>query len=76
MNVNYKIDIDIESTCLYNILIYMIMYFWQAIMTNMERYRRHLNDTSLCQVCKGGEESIIHILRDCRDGRYMETYCP
>ncbi|CAA7031004.1 unnamed protein product [Microthlaspi erraticum] len=31
----------------------------------MERRRRHLTDTSLCQVCKGGEESSMHILRDC-----------
>lgn len=37
----------------------------QAIMTNMERNRRHLCDTSLCVVCKGGEESILHVLRDC-----------
>ncbi|CAA7029235.1 unnamed protein product [Microthlaspi erraticum] len=37
----------------------------QGIMTNAERYRRHLSATDTCQVCRGGEESIIHILRDC-----------
>nr|ABW81175.1 non-LTR retrotransposon transposase [Arabidopsis cebennensis] len=37
----------------------------QVIMTNMERQRRHLSDTGICQVCKGGDETIIHILRDC-----------
>ncbi|CAA7031066.1 unnamed protein product [Microthlaspi erraticum] len=37
----------------------------QVIMTNMKRQRRHLTDTGICQVCKGGEESILHILRDC-----------
>ncbi|KAG7533623.1 Ribonuclease H domain [Arabidopsis thaliana x Arabidopsis arenosa] len=37
----------------------------QAIMTNVERHRRHLGDTSVCQVCKGGEETILHVLRDC-----------
>lgn len=37
----------------------------QVIMTNMERHRRHLCDSSLCQVCKGGDESIPHIFRDC-----------
>lgn len=26
----------------------------QAIMTNAERYRRHLSGTNVCQVCKGG----------------------
>ncbi|CAA7018823.1 unnamed protein product [Microthlaspi erraticum] len=31
----------------------------------MERYQRHLSDTEVCQVCKGGVESILHVLRDC-----------
>ncbi|CAL9225094.1 unnamed protein product, partial [Arabidopsis halleri] len=34
-------------------------------MTNSERYRRHLCDSSLCQVCKSGDETILHVLRDC-----------
>ncbi|KAG7555110.1 Reverse transcriptase domain [Arabidopsis suecica] len=37
----------------------------QVIMTNMERARRHLSDTGLCSVCRSGEETIIHVLRDC-----------
>jgi len=37
----------------------------QAVMTNEKRLRRHLCDSDICQVCKGGIESIIHILRDC-----------
>ena len=37
----------------------------QAIMTNAERYRRHLSGTDVCQVCKGGVETILHVLRDC-----------
>lgn len=37
----------------------------QAIMTNAERYRRHLSGTDVCQVCKGGIETILHVLRDC-----------
>lgn len=37
----------------------------QATMTNQERYRRHIGDTELCKVCKGGVESILHVLRDC-----------
>ncbi|KAL9862399.1 putative RNA-directed DNA polymerase [Arabidopsis thaliana] len=45
------------------------LFLWlvaqQAIMTNQERHRRHLSTTSICQVCKGAEESIIHVLRDC-----------
>ena len=34
----------------------------QVIMTNMERYRRHLSENGICQVCKSGEETIIHVL--------------
>ena len=36
-----------------------------AIMTNAERYRRHLSGTDVCQVCKGGIETILHVIRDC-----------
>ncbi|KAG7579199.1 hypothetical protein ISN45_Aa03g033600 [Arabidopsis thaliana x Arabidopsis arenosa] len=37
----------------------------QAVMSNAERFRRHLCDSSICQVCKSGEEDTLHILRDC-----------
>lgn len=45
------------------------VFLWQVvhqiIMTNVERYRRHISASALCQVCNGGEETIIHVLRDC-----------
>ena len=34
-------------------------------MTNAERYRRHLGDTNICEVCKSGVETTLQILRDC-----------
>ncbi|KAL9293886.1 putative ribonuclease H domain, reverse transcriptase zinc-binding domain-containing protein [Arabidopsis thaliana] len=37
----------------------------QIIMTNSERARRHICDSDICTVCKGGIETIIHVLRDC-----------
>ena len=37
----------------------------QVIMTNMERKRRHLCDNGVCQLCKNGDETILHVLRDC-----------
>ncbi|CAA7022190.1 unnamed protein product [Microthlaspi erraticum] len=37
----------------------------QVLMTNVERHRRHLTNSGMCQVCRGGDETIIHILRDC-----------
>ncbi|CAA7040260.1 unnamed protein product [Microthlaspi erraticum] len=36
-----------------------------GIMTNQERLRRHMSDTGICQVCKAGVESTLHVLRDC-----------
>lgn len=34
-------------------------------MTNLERFRRHLSNSSTCSVCNGGVETIMHVLRDC-----------
>jgi len=45
------------------------LFLWlgmqQVLMTNAERRRRHLSDSDICQICKGAEKTIIHILRDC-----------
>ena len=45
------------------------MFLWlvgrQVIMTNVERERRHLGDTRVCPVCRGGDETIFHVLRNC-----------
>ena len=44
-------------------------FFWlvvnQGIMTDAERYRRHIGESEICQICKGGVETTLHILRDC-----------
>lgn len=37
----------------------------QVIMTNVERVRRHIGNSSICQVCREAEEDIMHVLRDC-----------
>ncbi|KAG7585508.1 Ribonuclease H domain [Arabidopsis thaliana x Arabidopsis arenosa] len=37
----------------------------QAIMTNVERVRRHMGESDVCQVCRGAVETTIHVLRDC-----------
>ncbi|CAA7054619.1 unnamed protein product [Microthlaspi erraticum] len=34
-------------------------------MTNQERFCRHIGETEVCQVCRGGVESTLHVLRDC-----------
>ncbi|CAA7059778.1 unnamed protein product [Microthlaspi erraticum] len=37
----------------------------QCVMTNAERKRRHLCDSDICPVCKGGVETLLYIIRDC-----------
>jgi len=41
-------------------------------MTNVERFRRHIRESEICQVCKAASETIIHLLRDWPDGWYLE----
>ncbi|WZZ66780.1 hypothetical protein YC2023_078150 [Brassica napus] len=38
----------------------------QVIMTNMERKRRHMSDNGMCTLCRNGNETILHALRDCQ----------
>ncbi|KAL4295600.1 hypothetical protein GQ457_12G010160 [Hibiscus cannabinus] len=38
----------------------------RKLMTNLERCNRHISYSSLCPLCSGADESIIHVLRDCR----------
>lgn len=45
--------------------VFLWMVTHQVIMTNMERKRRHLSDNGVCQLCKNGDETILHALRDC-----------
>lgn len=45
--------------------IFMWLVANQAIMTNAERFRRHFCATDLCPVYRSGEETILHVLRDC-----------
>ncbi|KAK9008732.1 hypothetical protein V6N11_075615 [Hibiscus sabdariffa] len=35
------------------------------LMTNLERYRRHIGHSSLCPSCGAADESVLHVLRDC-----------
>ncbi|KFK31801.1 hypothetical protein AALP_AA6G160600 [Arabis alpina] len=37
----------------------------KVLMTNVERQRRHLTSSGVCEVCRGSEETIMHILWDC-----------
>ncbi|CAN1747938.1 Putative ribonuclease H protein At1g65750 [Linum perenne] len=39
------------------------------LLTNAERYRRHLSDCSDCGVCLATPETSLHVLRDCAVSR-------
>ncbi|KAE8701573.1 hypothetical protein F3Y22_tig00110540pilonHSYRG00025 [Hibiscus syriacus] len=40
-------------------------------MTNIERTRRHIGMSSSCPVCGNGDETILHVLRDCLSARMV-----
>ncbi|CAN1795223.1 Putative ribonuclease H protein At1g65750 [Linum perenne] len=37
----------------------------KRILTNAERFQRHMGNSGLCPCCSNEEESILHTLRDC-----------
>ncbi|CAL1382599.1 unnamed protein product [Linum trigynum] len=37
----------------------------QRLLTTVKRCRRHLALMDACQICGGGPEMILHIIRDC-----------
>ena len=45
-------------------------FLWLAmsdrLLMNMERDRRHISDTTVCDHCHMGSETLLHALRDCR----------
>ena len=47
------------------VCVFLWLVSHQVIMTNMERKRRHLSDNGVCSLCKNGDETILHVLRDC-----------
>ena len=44
-------------------------FMWLAVqdrlMTNVERARRHLGSSEMCELCGVGRETTLHVLRDC-----------
>ncbi|CAA0812774.1 Unknown protein [Striga hermonthica] len=41
------------------------------LLTNCERFRRHVAASPCCELCGGHEESIIHALRDCSGAQQL-----
>lgn len=44
-------------------------FLWLAyrdqLLTNAERTRRYLVSSSICSICHGKEEFLLHVMRDC-----------
>ncbi|KAL9286103.1 putative RNA-directed DNA polymerase [Arabidopsis thaliana] len=39
---------------------------WRVVaLERVKTFLWHIGDTSVCQVCKGGDETILHVLKDC-----------
>ena len=51
------------------------MFLWLAfkdkLLTNAERRRRHLNASALCTRRDNGNESVLHVLRDCSQAKSL-----
>ncbi|KAL8170236.1 hypothetical protein V2J09_022040 [Rumex salicifolius] len=49
------------------------MFLWLGVhgrlMTNAVRFRRHLTSDPRCAVCSDGEETLLHLFRDCRKAK-------
>ncbi|KAL8143934.1 hypothetical protein V2J09_016966 [Rumex salicifolius] len=49
------------------------MFLWLGVhgrlMKNAERFRRHLTSDPRCAVCSDGEETLLHLFRDCRKAK-------
>ena len=48
------------------------------LLTNLNHFRRHMSDTSLCPHCCLEDESLLHMLRDCSclDGLWQQRNMP
>ncbi|KAL8151867.1 hypothetical protein V2J09_021675 [Rumex salicifolius] len=49
------------------------MFLWMGVhgklMTNAERFRRHFASSPACSICGRGDETLLHIFRDCGKAR-------
>lgn len=46
------------------------MFFWimvhERLLNDENRMRKGISNDSSCLICDNGEESLLHLLRDCR----------
>ncbi|CAN1789663.1 Putative ribonuclease H protein At1g65750 [Linum perenne] len=49
----------------YRIKLFLWLALHERLMTNVERVRRHLVDSSICPRCGARAETVCHVLRDC-----------
>ena len=44
------------------------------LLTNEERYKRHLAEDSHCLICNKEDEGLLHVLRDCPAAYYVWVF--
>lgn len=47
------------------IRVFLWKVYLEILLTNAERARRHISTFSLCSICGGADESLLHTFRDC-----------
>ncbi|KAL4318457.1 hypothetical protein GQ457_18G015190 [Hibiscus cannabinus] len=47
------------------IRVFVCIVFHDRLLTNVERFRRHITGSNLCGICGASPESVDHVLRSC-----------
>ncbi|KAL4272206.1 hypothetical protein GQ457_13G013010 [Hibiscus cannabinus] len=47
------------------IRVFVWLVFHDLLLTNVERHRRHMTNSNLCELCGDSPESVDHVLRSC-----------
>ncbi|KAL4363421.1 hypothetical protein GQ457_04G013320 [Hibiscus cannabinus] len=53
------------------IRVFMWLVMREALLTNVERTRRHMAHSGLCRVCNREDEDVLHALRGCSRPRFV-----
>jgi len=53
----------------YRIQTFLWLLFQRKLLTNAERFQRHLHPNPLCDICCEGEEDLDHLLRHCQNAK-------
>ena len=49
----------------YRVQVFVWLVLHRKLLTNLERYKRHLTSTATCELCLANDEDLDHVLRRC-----------